>query len=63
MAPSSPYATFRAEEWMRASQIQPRKVLAELAPVTVLPPRRRPRRRASRSVIQGELFLYPVVAC
>ena len=41
MAPSSPYATFRAEEWMRASQIRPRKVLAELSPVTVHPPRRR----------------------
>jgi hypothetical protein len=63
MAPSSPYATFRAEEWMRASQIRPRKLLAEVAPVTVHPPRHRQRRRSSCGVIQGELFLYPVVAC
>ena len=63
MAPSSPYATFRAEEWMRASQIRPRKLLAEVAPVTVHPPLHRQRRRSSCSVIQGELFLYPVVAC
>ena len=63
MAPSSPYATFRAEEWMRASQIRPRKLLAEVAPVTVQPPRHRQRRRSSCGVIQGELFLYPVVAC
>ena len=63
MAPSSPYATFRAEEWMRASQIRPRKLLAEVAPVTMHPPRYRQRRRSSCGVIQGELFLYPVVAC
>ena len=63
MASSSPYATFRAEEWMRASQIRPRKVLVELAPVTVHPPRRRQRRRSSCGAVQGELFLYPVVAC
>ena len=63
MAPSSPYATFRAEEWMRASQIRPRKVLAELAPATAHASRRRPSRRAACGVVQGELFLYPVVAC
>ena len=48
---------------MRASQILPRKLLAEVAPVTVHPPRHRQRRRSSCGVIQGELFLYPVVAC
>ena len=48
---------------MRASQIRPRKVLAELSPVTMHPPRRRQTRRPACGVIQGELFLYPVVAC
>ena len=48
---------------MRASQIRPRKVLAELSPVAVHPPRRRQTHRPTCGVIQGELFLYPVVAC
>ena len=30
MASSSPYATFRADAWMRESMIRPRKVLGEV---------------------------------
>lgn len=65
MASSSPYATFRAEDWMRASAIRTRtftdrsssdmavrrKRSAALAPV-------------SAGSVQGELFLFPaILAC
>jgi len=65
MACSSPYATFRADAWMRQSQIRPRKVMGE---VVVSAPQRSPRCKArasgSGAVVQGELFLFPViVAC
>ena len=62
MASSSPYATFRADAWMRESIIRPRKVLSE-----VVPPR--PHRSSGRKAesphpvapVQGELFLFPVI--
>ena len=62
MANSSPYATFRADAWMRESMIRPRKVLSE-----VVPPR--PHRSSGRKAesphpvapVQGELFLFPVI--
>ena len=63
MASSSPYATFRADAWMRQSLIRPRKVLSEMP--ASLPPRSASRKaRSSRSAaaVQGELFLFPVIA-
>ena len=63
MAASSPYATFCADAWMRESFIRPRKVLAQS--VEARPSMRRsasartPNRM--RSVVQGELFLFPVI--
>ena len=62
MASSSPYATFRADAWMRESMIRPRKMLgAVVAP--------RPHRCSGRKLesprsaapVQGELFLFPVI--
>lgn len=62
MSASSPYATFRADEWMRHSLIRPRKALssaggsskARVGPAA-----------AARGcdAVQGELFLFPVVIC
>ena len=62
MACSSPYATFRADAWMRQSLIRPRKVLSDLPPSV-------PHRPASCTVCssrsaaaaQGVLFLFPVI--
>ena len=63
MSTSSPYATFCADAWMRESLIRPRKVLAPS--VEARPARRRtasarPCPRMA-SVVQGELFLFPVI--
>ena len=67
MASSSPYATFRAEEWMRASMIRPRKVFSPACASTSAVDRRHEGVSASgapircSSVVQGELFLFPVI--
>ena len=62
MASSSPYATFRADAWMRESMICPRKVLRE---VVAPRPHRSSGRKAespySVAPVQGELFLFPVI--
>ncbi|WP_136987688.1 hypothetical protein [Synechococcus sp. UW69] len=63
MSASSPYATFRADEWMRHSLIRPRKAFP-----TAASGMSQPRARSSSSVrccdaVQGELFLFPVVMC
>ena len=65
MASSSPYAAFRAEEWMRDSVIRPRKVFSEPRPVPVRSSRRRQAAvQPTSRCVQGELFLFPVVvAC
>ena len=59
MVSSSPYATFRADAWMRQSQIRPRKLMGE---VMVSAPQHSPRCKArasgSGAVVQGELFLF-----
>ena len=63
MAASSPYATFRADEWMRHSLIRPRKAFPASASV-VAKPRARPTASVrSCDAVQGELFLFPVVIC
>ena len=63
MSTSSPYATFCADAWMRESLIRPRKVLAQ--GVEARPTRRRTASARScpriASVVQGELFLFPVI--
>ena len=63
MSASSPYATFRADEWMRHSLIRPRK--AYPAAVSGAPkPRARPSGPSRPcDAVQGELFLFPVVIC
>jgi len=72
MTPSSPYAAFRAEEWMRTSMIRPRKVFSQaLASQACSASSAAPSRQASAStavaslvspsVVQGELFLFPVI--
>ena len=62
MASSSPYATFRADAWMRKSMISPRKMLGEVVSPR---PHRRSGRKAesprSAAPVQGELFLFPVI--
>ena len=62
MASSSPYATFRADAWMRESMIRPRKMLGE---VVAPRPHRFSGRKAespcSAAPVQGELFLFPVI--
>ncbi len=62
MASSSPYATFRADAWMRESMIRPRKMLGE---VVAPRPHRCSGRKAdspcSAAPVQGELFLFPVI--
>ena len=65
MACSSPYATFRADAWMRQSQIFPRKVMGEaVVSAPQCSPRGKARASGSGAVVQGELFLFPViVAC
>ena len=62
MACSSPYATFRADAWMRQSLIRPRKVLSD-KPASVLPRSAGCKGGSSRSAaaVQGELFLFPVI--
>ena len=63
MAASSPYATFRADEWMRHSLIQPRKAFPA-ADSAVAKPRARPTASVRAcDAVQGELFLFPVVIC
>ena len=63
MAASSPYATFRADEWMRHSLIRPRKAFPAAASA-VAKPRARPTASVrSCDAVQGELFLFPVVVC
>ena len=61
MSASSPYATFRADEWMRHSLIRPRKAFpaAGVSSARVRPSA--PGR--SCDAVQGELFLFPVVMC
>ena len=65
MACSSPYATFRADAWMRQSLIRPRKVLSDLPPSE--PPRSassNSRSLRSAAAVQGELFLFFfIVSC
>ena len=62
MPSSSPYATFRADAWMRESLIRPRKVLVDAAPsLSSRDGMGGSRRSPARSVVQGELFLFPVV--
>jgi hypothetical protein len=60
MSPSSPYATFQADAWMRESFIRPRKLFAP----SVVPQSKRSRglsRHCLSQTVQGELFLFPVV--
>ena len=62
MASSSPYATFRADAWMRESMIRPRKMMGEV--VSPRPHRcsgRKAESPHSAAPVQGELFLYPVI--
>ena len=62
MSASSPYVTFRAEAWMRQSLISPRKSLATRAKSAVATPKNRSHERPPRrDVVQGELFLFPVI--
>ena len=62
MSASSPYATFRADEWMRHSLIRPRKAFPGAAGVSNA--RVRPPASGRRcDAVQGELFLFPVVMC
>jgi hypothetical protein len=60
MSPSSPYATFQADAWMRQSLIRPRKIFAPAAVPQVRRSSGMSRRRHPQAV-QGELFLFPVV--
>ena len=60
MSPSSPYATFQVDAWMRQSLIRPRKLFAPSVVPQSKRLRRLPRHRPSQAV-QGELFLFPVV--
>ena len=63
MSASSPYATFRADEWMRQSLIRPRKAFPAAASA-VPKPRARPATVVRGcDAVQGELFLFPVVIC
>ena len=62
MSQSSPYATFQADAWMRQSLISPRKSLAARAKSAVATPKNRSHERPPRrDVVQGELFLFPVI--
>ena len=63
MPSSSPYATFCADAWMRESLIRPRKTLPadRAAPVPSRASARRRRSVAAPPLVQGELFLFPVV--
>ena len=62
MACSSPYATFRADAWMRQSLIRPRKVLSDTpASVPARSPSCKVRYSRSSAAVQGELFLFPVI--
>ena len=60
MSPSSPYAPFQADAWMRQSLIRPRKVFAPSAASQSMRSKGAPRHRLGQ-VVQGELFLFPVV--
>ena len=62
MASSSPYATFRADAWMRESMIRPRKMLGEVvAPRPHCYSGRKAESPCSAPPVQGELFLFPVI--
>ena len=62
MACSSPYATFRADAWMRQSLIRPRKVLSDMPPsVPHRPASCKVGSSRSAAAVQGELFLFPVI--
>ena len=60
MSPSSPYAPFQADAWMRQSLIPPRKVFAPTAASQCRRSKGASRHRPAQ-VVQGELFLFPVV--
>ena len=60
MSTSSPYAPFQADAWMRQSLIRPRKVFAASVASQSVRSIGVPRHRPSQ-VVQGELFLFPVV--
>ena len=62
MACSSPYVTFRADAWMRQSQIRPLKLIGEaVASAPERSPRCKAKASGSGAVVQGELFLFPVI--
>ena len=58
MSASSPYATFRADEWMRQSVINPRRACVHASVSRRARPSDGLRPAAA---VQGELFLFPVV--
>ena len=67
MTSSSPYAAFRAEEWMRASMIRPRKAFPPTSHARSVVERHHASVSSAEgsmnrpSVVQGELFLFPVI--
>ena len=61
MACSSPYATFRADAWMRESMIRPRKVLGEVVACPQRYAGRKVKSPRSAAPVQCELFLFPVI--
>ena len=64
MASSSPYATFRAEDWMRASAIRTRKHAVRSSPDAAQRQRSEAISSVSAGSVQGELFLFPaILAC
>ena len=63
MSASSPYATFRADEWMRHSLIRPRKAFPAPASGGSKLRARPPASARACDAVQGELFLFPVVMC
>ena len=63
MSASSPYATFRADEWMRHSLIRPRKAFPAAAAGVSNARVRPPTSERRCDAVQGELFLFPVVMC
>ena len=60
MSTSSPYAPFQADAWMQQSLIRPRKVFVPAVASKAARSRGVPLHRPSQ-VVQGELFLFPVV--
>jgi hypothetical protein len=63
MSASSPYAPFRADEWMRHSLIRPRKAFPATPSGVSKPLARASVAARSSDAVQGELFLFPVVMC